>query len=254
MESGTFSHNKRILNWIVKYSRDSALAKLILEEMSSRSIQEYISDIRECGVKTASVLFSSSLRNMNILIETYISGQTVDQMLRTNSSEKLAALRQLLLIYQRVSLHGNLCLDWNLKNFIYHDRDLYYIDFVPCIYKDKLRASKSDVLKDYIDTYLDSNITLLGIYYYTLKTLLNAMDREELGRFAIQLNVMFREVLGVKLDFSNGHEYGECVRGIHEYLGTDLSLDALQTKLDACSLEAKINDNFTKKYGSNLQI
>ena len=248
MESGTFNHNKKVLNLIIKYSKNSELSKLILEEMSSRTIKEYIKDINDCGVKTANVLSQFNINGTNIIIETYITGMTIDQILKTNSIQKLDVLKKLLQIYSKVSQNDNLCLDWNLKNFIYHNQELYYIDFVPCIYKDKLKKSSSEVLKDYIDTYLDSNITLLGIYYYILKTLLNSMSKEELLSFSLELNKLFNEELNIALDFNTSHEYGKCIEKIYEYLNTGLNLSELNEQLKKCSLEEKINGNYTRKY------
>ncbi|MBR1416471.1 MAG: hypothetical protein IJ572_01470 [Bacilli bacterium] len=248
MESGTFNHNKKIFNLIIKYSKDLGLSKLILEEMSSKSAKEYMKDINDCGVKTANVLSEFSINKTNIIIENYISGMTIDQILKNNSPEKLTALKQLFIIYKKISNNENLCLDWNLKNFIYHNNELYYIDFVPSIYKDKIRCSKEEILKDYIDTYLDSNVTLLGIYYYILKTLSNAVNKEELLLFSYELDNLFKEELNIKLDFNSQHEYGKCIKIMREYLNSNFSFKQLEEQLKKVSLEEKVNEDYKKKY------
>ena len=244
MESGTFNHNKKILNIVIKYSNNSELSKYILDEISSRSIREYIRDIRKCGVKTAYVF----LEYKNIIVESYISGDTVDQILINNSDNKMEVLRNLLKVYKCVEKNKNLCLDWNLKNFIYHKNEIYYIDFVPCIYKDKLLESNSNILKEYIASYLDSNITLSGIYYHILKTMLDVLNKKEMLIFSEQLLNLYSEELNVSLNFNNNHPYSIGIKKINNYINTNLDIKTIKEQLNACSLGEITNDNFQRRH------
>lgn len=244
MESGTFNYNKKIFNIIIKYSKETELSKLILKEFASNNIKTYVSDIKKCNVKTANVLFECK----NLIVESYVSGKTIDQILRNNDKEKLEVLRKLLKVYNNISANDNLCLDWNLKNFIHHNGELYYIDFVPCIYKNKISQSKSEVLKDYIDSFLDNNITLQGIYYYAIKTILPNLNKEELISFRSELNNLYQEELNLQLDLNSNHPYTKCIKEIDKYIDTNMDINELESNLKKYSLEEKINENFTKKY------
>lgn len=68
--------------------------------------------------------------------------------------------RELIVLYSKTLRNDNLCLDWNLKNFIISKGNIYYIDYVPALYKNKIKELKSERLEQYKTSYLDRKVFL----------------------------------------------------------------------------------------------
>ena len=58
MESGLFNNIIRVENRIIKISkRDSSITKQVMEELNSRTPEEYANDINALGIKTARIIY-----------------------------------------------------------------------------------------------------------------------------------------------------------------------------------------------------
>lgn len=68
--------------------------------------------------------------------------------------------RELIVLYSKTLRNDNLYLDWNLKNFIISKGNIYYIDYVPALYKNKIKELKSERLEQYKTSYLDRKVFL----------------------------------------------------------------------------------------------
>lgn len=92
--------------------------------------------------------------------------------------EKLKIFRELIVLYSKTLRNDNLCLDWNLKNFIISKGNIYYIDYVPALYKNKIKELKSERLEQYKTSYLDRKVQLAGIMSYAIVPFFNENKQE----------------------------------------------------------------------------
>lgn len=81
--------------------------------------------------------------------------------------------RELIVLYSKTLRNDNLYLDWNLKNFIISKGNIYYIDYVHALYKNKIKELKSERLEQYKTSYLDRKVQLAGIMSYAIVPFFN---------------------------------------------------------------------------------
>ena len=242
MESGTFSNVRKIGNYIIKVSKDDNLAKQIMEEMHSRNIYTYVRDINDVGIKTGNLYGYASIFDYNIIIQEFINGMTIQNYLGDNASikNKLKVFRNFLLIYKKSKDNDNLCLDWNLKNFILSKDDIYYIDFIPCLYKDKIITSNSDNLYQYKESYLNSNIQVAGILGYATMPFINSLPKYDANAAYSEMKDMIDESTGICINdnlINNiNHVYFYKISQIENYLKGNIEHNELLNNINSYSM------------------
>ena len=82
MESGLFNNIIKIDNYVIKISkRDSEISNQVMTEMSSGTPEEYAMHINNVGIKTAKIQSSFMCDDYDILVQEYIEGKTIQQLL-----------------------------------------------------------------------------------------------------------------------------------------------------------------------------
>ena len=243
MEAGLFNNVKKIGNYILKISKNKdMISRQIIREMSYGTEKEYAKNIHEVGIKTAKVYFSCGIFHYQISIQKYIAGQTVQDILNDvniSIEKKLKVFEKFIDIYKLSQSNSNLCLDWNMKNFIYKDSDIYYVDLVPCLYKNVIEKSTSKNLEQYKESYLNQNIQIAGILGYSTMSFIKYMKKEE----AIHVYLKILNILKDKLDFSLNieknnlhHVYYYKLIQIEKYFHTDLTYENMKQKINNHSM------------------
>lgn len=152
MKQGTFNRIFKIGNFIVKLSKEHSSVSREIAMMGSDDIKKYEKDINSVGVNTSKVYLHLKLKNKSLILQEYINGYTLQEYfesLEISILDKLKIFRELIVLYGKTMHNDNLCLDWNLKNFIISKGSIYYIDYVPALYKDKIKKLKSKRLEQY---------------------------------------------------------------------------------------------------------
>ena len=172
MESGLFNNIIKVDNYVIKISkRDSEISNQVMDEMNSGTPEEYAAHINNIGIKTAKIQSSFMCDDYDILVQEYIDGVTIQQLLNNENVStdiKVSVFEKFIYLYKLSEKDSNLCLDWNMKNFILNNDEIYYVDLTPCLYKDKIMNSKSDNLSQYRESYLNKNIQVAGILGYAV--------------------------------------------------------------------------------------
>lgn len=65
-----------------------------------------------------------------------------------------------------------------MKNFIVSENEIYYIDFVPSLYKDKIEKSIAPNLLQYKESYLNDKVQISGILGYAIMSFLKNETKE----------------------------------------------------------------------------
>ncbi len=242
MEGGLFNNIIKLDNRVMKISRrDSEISNQVMEEMNSRTPEEYAKDINELGIKTARIFSSFDCSDYVVLIQEFIDGRTIQSILNDKNSsinEKIKVFDKFIDVYQKSEPNDNLCLDWNMKNFILKDDEIYYVDLTPALYKDKIRESNSENLKQYRDSYLDKNIQLAGILGYAIMPFLEYKTKEEASIIFRKFNLILKEKLDFILDITDlKHVYLYKLSQIVDYLSSDLSYKNMKNNISSYSME-----------------
>lgn len=242
MKGGLFNNIIILDNHVIKISRrDSEISRQIMEEMNSKSPDEYAKDINALGIKTPRIFSSFECSDYDILIQEFIDGQTIQSILNdksVNNIEKIKAFDKLIDIYKKSEANDNLCLDWNMKNFILKDGEIYYVDLTPSLYKEKIRQSDSENLKQYKESYLDKNIQLAGILGYAIMPFLEYETKEDASIIFSKFNQILKEKLDFVLDLTNmKHVYLYKLSQIIDFLSSSLSYEDMKNNISSYSME-----------------
>lgn len=233
MKQGTFNKILKIGNLIIKISKEHSSISSEMAKMGSDDIKQYEQDIKMTGVNTSKVYLYLKRKKKTLIIQEYISGYTIQEFFENEnikSVEKLKIFKELILLYQKTLKNNNLCLDWNLKNFIISNGKIVYIDYVPALYKNCIEKVESERLNQYIESYLDRQVQLAGIISYAIVPFLKE-DKKSLRKIYFSMINCIEEILNIKLDSSNipNHVYIQKINLILDYLNSS------QTYLDFIS-------------------
>lgn len=200
MRRGSFNKIYKIGNLIIKLDTDKdSFANLVIKEMDSKKYIKYQKDLNKCGIRTSKIYFYTTFPK-TILIEKNIEGYNLQEIMNNQEvkiQEKLILIKELLLIYKKVE-NSNICIDCNLKNFILNNNELIYIDFVPSLYKDKIEQVNNSKINDYKELYINSNIQLLSIINYILKSLLY-LPKDQLKQIKDEIIIYVEEIFKTKI-------------------------------------------------------
>lgn len=219
MQKGSFNKIYKIGNIVIKINKDKdAFSKLILDEMDNKKYKRYQKDLNKIGIKTSKIYLNI---NNTIFIEKYIKGKTLQEIIediKIPINKKISLLKKFFRIYKR-TLNTNICIDCNMQNFIINKNDIYYIDFVPSLYRNKINEVSNNDLKDYKLLYIDTKLQLLNIVNYVLKSMFY-LDIKELRKFKnnlinyieknfrITLEVKYKNITLKKYDLINKYIEG----------------------------------------------
>ena len=242
MENGTFNSLNRIGKIVIKVSKaNDDLTQQVMKEMSSRSVKEYAKDINMVGISTGKVYLNFKFFNRNIILQEFIKGRTVQEILSDNDisyDERLEVYNNFLKIYSKLKNQNNLCLDWNMKNFIVSENEIYYIDFVPSLYKDKIEKSTSPNLSQYKESYLNDKVQISGILGYAIMSFLKNESKETAIYIYLKLKQLSEVASGLGLDNNNfNHVYIYKLKKIEEYLYSDMTYQELLELINEYSME-----------------
>ena len=242
MENGTFNSINRIGKVVIKVSKgNDELAQQVMKEMNSKSVKEYARDINMIGISTGKVYFNFNFFNRNIILQEFIKGKTVQEILLDNDisyDEKMEVYNNFLQIYSKLKNQNNLCLDWNMKNFIVSENEIYYIDFVPSLYKDKIEKVTAPNLLQYKESYLNDKVQISGILGYAIMSFLKNESKETATYIYLKLKQLSEVASGLCLDDNNyNHVYIYKLKKIEEYLHSDMTYQELLESINEYSME-----------------
>jgi len=182
MQKGSFNKIYKIGNIILKINKcEDNFSKLIMKEIDSKKYKKYQKNLNKIGIKTSKIYFN--IDNL-LFVEKYIKGQTLQEIIedkKISINKKITLLKKLLKIYKR-TLNTNICIDCNMKNYIVNKKEIYYIDFMPSLYRNKIINVENNILKDYKMLYIDTKLQLLSIINYVLKSMMY-LDIKKLEEF-----------------------------------------------------------------------
>ena len=240
MKKGTFNKIVRFGNLIIKLSTEHTSIANEMLKLDSRNIKKYENDISNVGINTSKVYLSICFNNKNFIIQEFINGETVQEYLDSNlytNLDKLKMFKKVIQLYELSTKNDNLCLDWNLNNFIVRDNDIYYIDYVPALYKDKIKSVKSERLKQYKLSLLDREIQLAGIISYAIVPFF-ADTKEELCNVYLLMKRCIEEMLEFKININNNvnHVYIQKLSVLENYLYSNQSKEEFIKKYNSISM------------------
>lgn len=233
MKKGTFNKVIRFGNIILKLSTEHTSIANEMLKLDAKNIKKYEQDIRNVGINTSKVYFSCYLNEKNIILQQFIDGKTVQEYLdceEISSKDKLILFKKIVEMYKLSLSNENLCLDWNLNNFIIQNNEIYYVDYVPALYKDKIKSVNSDMLRQYQLSLIDKQIQLAGIVTYAIVPFFD-MVKNDLSEIYYSMKKIIETILNVNMRYETNaeHVYLKKLKILEDYLNTNMSK---QTFLD----------------------
>ena len=146
--------------------------------------------------------------------------------------------RELIVLYSKTLRNDNLYLDWNLKNFIISKGNIYYIDYVPALYKNKIKELKSERLEQYKTSYLDRKVQLARIMSYAIVPFFNE-NKQELRKVFLCMMSCIEEILNIKYDdnYLTDHVYIKKINMIFNYLNSNQDYETFIEKYKFITME-----------------
>ncbi|MGM9878934.1 MAG: hypothetical protein ACI31R_02800 [Bacilli bacterium] len=256
MESGTFNDVFKLDKYIIKISKSGdEIFNQVMSEINFENVKQYEQDINRLGIKTARIYDELEFSNYKVLIQEYIEGSTLEDILSEKKYDidyKLQIFSKYANLYKLCKQDENLCLDWNLKNFIYNDEELVYVDLTPCLYKNKIKNIESENLIQFRDSFLNENITIAGILGYTLKALLKSETKEILEKAYSKIKTMLE--YEEPNEINDNHVYLDKLSLIEKFLYSDMDLEELFILMDNYSMKKqslstnKVRENKSGNY------
>lgn len=239
MRKGTFNKIIRVGNIVFKLSLEhSSVAKEMLK-LHSKNIKQYEGDIRDVGIKTSKVYFAYSIDDKNLIVQEFINGMTIQEYFdsdNVSSSDKLKVFKKVVEMYKLSLSNENLCLDWNLNNFVLNNNDIYYVDYVPALYKDKIQSINSNRLKQYQLSLLDKKIQMAGIISYAIMPFFNE-SKDNLYSIYNMMKQIIGEMLQVHFDRDDiEHVYLQKLSLLEKYLTSDMEKDDFLNEYNSISM------------------
>lgn len=257
MKQGSFNKIFKVGSLIIKISKEHSSITKEIAKMGSEDIKKYEKDIRETGVDTSKVYLNLKMKDKILILQKYIDGLTLQDFFEKEDLSnilKLKIFKELILLYNKTKVNDNLCLDWNLKNFIIYDNKIVYIDYVPALYKDKIENIRHDRLEQYIQSYLDRKIQLAGIISYAIVPFFKE-DKKELSKIFYSMITIIKEILNIDLvDIANNdHVYLKKMEIINNYLNSEQEYDSFLEDYKSISMQktAAKRNILIKKDGDN---
>ena len=241
MKQGTFNKIFKIGNFIVKLSKEHSSVSSEIAKMGSDDIKKYEKDISSVGINTSKVYLHLKSKNKSLILQEYIDGYTLQEYfesLEISNLDKLKMFRELIILYSKTLQNDNLCLDWNLKNFIISKGDIYYIDYVPALYKDRIMKLNSERLEQYMLSYLDRKIQLAGIMSYAIVPFFKE-EKEELKNLFLGMIKSIEEILNIKFndkDLTN-HIYIKKMNILFNYLNSKQDYESFIEQYKSITME-----------------
>lgn len=209
--------------------------------MGATNIKKYEQDINSIGIKTSKIYFYLKSKNKSLILQEFINGYTLQEYFESpdvSNTDKLKMFRELIVLYGKTLQDDNLCLDWNLKNFIISKGNIVYIDYVPALYKDRIEKIKSDRLEQYKASYLDRQVQLAGIISYAIVPFFND-DKQSLKEIYQAMIDCVSSILNI--DFSqvnlSEHVYIKKMKIISDYINGNQSRDSFIEQYKSISME-----------------
>ena len=227
MKKGTFNKIIRFGNVILKLSTEhNSIANEMLK-LDAKDIKKYEKDIRNVGINTSKVYLSWYLNEKNIILQQFIDGKTVQEYLdceEISPKDKLILFKRIVEMYKLSLSNENLCLDWNLNNFIIQHNEVYYVDYVPALYKDKIKSVDSDMLRQYQLSLIDKQIQLSGIVTYAIVPFFD-MSKEKLSEVYYSMKKTIETILNVDMNYKTNadHVYIKKLLVLEDYLNTNMN-------------------------------
>lgn len=225
MKKGTFNRVIRLGNVILKLSREHTSVAQEMLKLDSKNVKKYEYDISSVGIKTSKVYLSINFNDKNIIIQEFINGETIQEYfdsLEHEVSEKLKLFKNVIELYSLSLKDDNLCLDWNLNNFIVQNNDIYYIDYVPTLYRDKINSISSERLEQYKLSLLDRQIQLAGILSHAIIPFFNE-TKSDLKEIYYLMKSCIENILKIKMNllYQQDHVYSRKLLILEDYLNTN---------------------------------
>lgn len=244
MKQGTFNKIFRIGNLVIKLSKEHSSVSKEIAMMGSDDIKKYENDIKATGVRTSKIYLHLKSKNTSLILQEYIKGYTLQEFfenIEISNLDKLKMFRELIVLYRKTLKNDNLCLDWNLKNFIISKGEIFYIDYVPALYRNCIEKVTSERLAQYKASYLDKQIQLAGIISYAIvpffkenKSLLNDVYKNMIS--------CIEEILGIRFENLNlsNHVYMKKLGIISEYLCSCQSYEEFIQQYKSVTMEKTV--------------
>lgn len=218
--NGSFLDCKIIGNKIIKVSKEEdEYSRLIKEEIDDGKYLKYQKDLKDNDVDVANLYLSIRVFNKLIQIEEYIKGENLnDYFIDKNNLivDKLSLMKRMLELYKRL-LNTDVAVDFNYNNYIVHDDQITYIDFVPTLYKSNIKYN--GVVDEYKKIIKDNNYKLLNMISYLLKAMLY-LPKEELNNILRNTLIMIDNLnLDINL-LSNHQRFNLFIK----YLNSDMNI------------------------------
>ena len=214
-----------------------------MKEMNSGTPGEYAKKINNVGIKTPKIISIYKYSKYDILVQEYINGMTIQEILndtKIDTNIKIDLFDKLIDLYRLSENDKNLCLDWNMKNFILKNDDIYYVDLTPCLYKDTIIKCKSKNLLQYKESYLNKNIQLAGILGYAIMPFIKYKSRNEVKEIYKKLFSILNKKLFFNIDDCNvnyQHVYFYKLMQINKYLNSNISQEEMYNNINNYSME-----------------
>ncbi len=240
MKKGTFNKIIRLGNVVLKLSTERNSISNEMLRLDAKDIKKYEGDIKNVGINTSKVYLSWHVNDKNIIIQEFINGKTVQEYLDSDdisSKDKLILFKRIIEMYKLSLSNVNLCLDWNLNNFIIKDDEIYYVDYVPALYKDKIKSVDSDILSQYQLSLVDKQIQLAGIVSYAIVPFFNE-SKDELMEVYHTMKKTIETILNVDMNSKDNleHVYIKKLIIIEEYLNNSMDKQTFLKKYNSISM------------------
>lgn len=226
MKRGSFNKIYKLGNLVIKIDTDKdKFSNLVIKEMDSKKYIKYKKDLSKIGIKTSKIYFYTTFPK-TILIEQNINGDNLQDIISDKNislKDKLILIKKLLLIYKKI-YKEDVCIDCNLKNFILNNNELIYIDFVPSLYKSKIKDVNNPILNDYRDLYINSNIQLISILNYILKSF-TYLPKCELKEIKEIIKSYIENEFNTNLNIDGNSVVIKKNKLINKYINEDITLD-----------------------------
>ena len=201
MKTGSFNKVILLNHIVIKIENiNSNFASNIKTTVDSLNYKKYYRDLKMIGINVAPLFINLNIFYKNIQIVKKVKGVTLQQFMENPNvkiKEKIKKIENLLLIYKK-TLNEDVCIDLNMQNFIISKNDLVYIDFIPSIYKSKIK--KLNHISNYLESYLEVNLAMCGLINYVLRSMLY-LDRKRLIEVFMILISLINKTFGIEIDF-----------------------------------------------------
>lgn len=241
MKKGSYSSVEKYGFFVIKKIKPiTKIEETIYRNLNcyGKTVLRYVKDIRGVGIKCADIYYASN----QTVIEEYIKGDTIDKYINSDidKNKKIDIIKRVLDMFKLSLVNDNLRIDWNLKNFIISKNSIILIDFIPCIYVDKLNTIKSGITRDLYELYKNLDIQLMGIIGYSIFPFLEYEKKE--------FEQIYKDIYNYadkiyKIDKSKKHIFVDRILLIDEYLTSDMSREDFVNKYKILSLSTKMKRN-----------